>query len=289
MERTRRANASGTGRSTGPSGTTRAGRRERRRPLHDRRSFLERNRATLLGFAGLAALALLVGVVFLGASGSTYACSTIWEPGPGDTVAGRPGAVQPDMGRNHVRPGDSVRYTYCPPASGPHYNARGLGPITPRFYGPDEVVEPQGWVHNLEHGALVVLYRDGIDPATERQLQGLVSSLPTSPVCQLRSGIVGPVIARFDQMNHPFAAIVWDRVLYLDTLDVGAISEFFLANAEHEGTPEIQCVRPSPSPAASPSPAQGASPSPSPAEASPSPAEASPSPAPSATPSPSPS
>ena len=76
------------------------------------------------------------------------------QPAPPD-----PGYVQPDMGRRHVAVGEKVTYTYCPPASGSHYNAANAGPIQPRFYGPNDRVLPEGWIHNLEHGAMVILYR----------------------------------------------------------------------------------------------------------------------------------
>ncbi len=50
-------------------------------------------------------------------------------------------------------------YAYCPPASGPHYNNPGIdGPIPAKFYGPDDGTRPEGWIHNLEHGAVVILY-----------------------------------------------------------------------------------------------------------------------------------
>ena len=60
-----------------------------------------------------------------------------------------------------------MSFTYCPPASGRHYNASGAGPISPRLYGPDDRVNPQGWIHNLEHGGLVLLYRGDGPGATE--------------------------------------------------------------------------------------------------------------------------
>ena len=37
--------------------------------------------------------------------------------------------------------------------------APGSARSRPRVYGPDDTVIPNGWVHNLEHGALVVLYK----------------------------------------------------------------------------------------------------------------------------------
>jgi hypothetical protein len=63
------------------------------------------------------------------------------------------------MGRGHTTTvTEKVTYVYCPPASGKHYNGQGAGPIKARLYGPNEKTVPQNWVHNLEHGGLVLLY-----------------------------------------------------------------------------------------------------------------------------------
>jgi hypothetical protein len=40
------------------------------------------------------------------------------------------------------------------------------------------------------------------------------------------------VIARFDQMPHPFAALVWGRVLYMDTWDPALALRFYNEEAE---------------------------------------------------------
>jgi hypothetical protein len=269
------------------AGSARAGRREQRRTRYDDRSFLERHRGTLITVGALAVVALVVAFVFVGATQKTYACTVIWQPDPTPApLAGaspRAGYLQPDMGRQHIRPGESARYTYCPPASGDHSSAAGLGPIKPRFYGPDELAPPQGWIHNLEHGALVLLYRcqegDPCNEATFDQLGEFVATFPDSPICGIPRGQLSPVVARFDEMATPFAALVWGRVLPLETLDTEAVLEFFRLEAERTN-PEKQCQAPSPSP--SPSPSAGASASPSAPTASPSAPAASPSASPAA-------
>jgi hypothetical protein len=152
------------------------------------------------------------------------------------------GQTQADMGRRHVQIGTTVTYALCPPASGPHYSSAGKGPIAPRFYGPNDAVEPQSWVHNLEHGGLVVLYRCGPScPASVGDpLRPLLTTLPKSPLCGLDPGQLSPVIARFDQMAAPYAAVLWDRVLFLQSPDLGAIASFYTAWAEREN-PEHLC------------------------------------------------
>ena len=132
--------------------------------------------------------------------------------GPEPDAPARPAATR--HGRSHINPGTFQTYTYCPPASGFHVNVQGLGPIQARFLGPDDASEPQGWVHNLEHGGLVVLYSCAAgcpDEATSRSF-GLrrPATFPLSPVCKIPAGITGPVVARFDDMKTRFAALLWD-------------------------------------------------------------------------------
>ena len=81
--------------------------------------------------------------------------------------------MQPDQGRTHIAVGQFVTYTYCAPASGSHVNKPGsAGPIPPRVYGPNDSVIPQGWIHNLEHGGLIVLYTgDGPGATADGQTQ----------------------------------------------------------------------------------------------------------------------
>ncbi len=251
--------------STAQRSPERAGRRERARPA-PRGSFVQRYRSWLLAAAVVAVVAIVGAGVFSAATQPAFACSMEWVPDPTSSPATgaspQPGYVQPDMGNAHVATGTVIRYTYCPPASGRHFNQSGVGPIPARPYGPNDGVIPQGWVHNLEHGGLVILYRGA--EADQAALRALFDAVPVSPVCGFEPGgsAPGPVIARFDQMAWPFAAIVWDRVLPLETLDQAAIFDFYARYAER-ANPEKLCPVPEPSagPSASGSVAPSASPS----------------------------
>jgi len=251
--------------ATARPASVRAGRRERARPYAQQKSFFERYRILIIGLVGVAAVALLAVWAFNSASAAAFTCSTEWVPeptaSPAPGAAPQPGYHQEGMGNTHVGPGTNnpgdVTYTYCPPASGNHF-VRG-GPITPGFHGPDDVPLPQGWVHNLEHGALVVLYRGdpgdpGLTSETQQQMQAFFSGLGPSPVCGFPPTQVGAgvTIARFDHMATPYVALVWERVLPLDTFDEDAISEFWTTWGERTN-PEQLCTPPSPAPA-SPAP-----------------------------------
>lgn len=215
--------------------------------------------------AGVLAVVAIVGAgVFSAATQPAYACSTSWQPSatpsPAANASPQPGYVQPDMGNRHVPVGTAVKYTNCPPASGRHYSESGQGPIPARPYGPSDTVIPEGWVHNLEHGALVVLYKGA--EADQTALRSLFDAMPNSPVCGFPPGgnAPSPVIARFDDMAWPYAALVWGRVLPLQTVDTAAILDFYARYGERT-SPEKLCAPPSPSVEPSGSTAPSGSPS----------------------------
>ena len=251
------------GRSSRPAGS-RAGRRERARPM-PKPSLLERYRILIVGGVVIAVVALLGAMALRSTSAASYTCSSEFQPGttppPASDTAGDPGYVQPDMGNRHeTNLGATVTYTYCPPATGPHYNLENRGPVAYRVYGPGDAAVPQGWVHNLEHGALVVLYRGregdpGLSEETQEQIRAFAASAPTSPVCG-RPASQYLIAARFDDMATPFAALVWGRVLPLDSFDEARILGFWNSSGETALTmPErFGCPLPGEGTDASPSP-----------------------------------
>lgn len=266
---------SGSGSAVNRTPASRAGRRSRVRPGPGRRSLLQRFRGPLIALAAVLAFGLVGAWVFVGATSKTYACVTLFNPSatpsPEPSETARIGFVQRNQGNRHD-PETPSRYLECPPVTGRHKNIQGSGPIQSRVYGPDDFTEPQGWLHNLEHGALVLLYRCGAtDPAqdpcgeaTQSALREFYSRFPNSPRCNLSKGGETPVFARFDDMAWPFAALVWGRVLPLQTLDTAAIEQFYRFEAERTN-PEDLCpgVTPTPDPNATPIPTPSITPVPS--------------------------
>jgi hypothetical protein len=267
----------------------RAGKR-RRRAAPPPRSFLDRNRTRLIYGALGVVVAIVAALAFLNFSQPAYACSNVFEPtpepassaapaSPGTSpAASRLGFVQADMGHTHVDPGTRVKYLYCPPASGKHYPEPG-GPISAGVYAPGDIQIPQGWIHNLEHGGLVLLYKCPGDACTDQgqqALRTLYQGFPASPICAVPAGGNSgtPVFARFDDMPWPYAVVVWDVVLPLQTLVSDQVLEFWATQGERFN-PEPQCAPPSPTPGptgtpaptptTAPTTAPGASPAASPA------------------------
>jgi hypothetical protein len=224
---------------------------------------VERYRGAIVGLAVVAVLVVGGAFLFVGAAQPAYACQSVLTPeapaSPAPDATPRLGQVTRDLGRAHVDTGERVRYEFCPPTSGSHYNDARYGPIATRFYGSDDRTDPQGWIHNLEHGQMAVLYRcpEGCDEAAQAALRALQDQLPASPLCGFPA-TSSVVVTRFDDLPTPYAAVVWGRVLFLDTLDATAIATF--AQQRQDRGPEPQCQNAVPG--ASPSVAPSSSPAP---------------------------
>jgi hypothetical protein len=129
----------------------------------------------------------------------------------------------PHEGDTHVPEGTTVSYRTNPPASGPHYSAAGVAPIAGGFY--PTAVRPEVWVHNLEHGYVVILFDcpGACDQGLLDQLQALSDSLPVSR----RFGTRKNVITRYAGLPVPFMCVGWDVQRDFNTLDTNGIRAFY--------------------------------------------------------------
>lgn len=75
-------------------------------------------------------------------------------------------------------------YTTNPPTSGPHYNSAGLGPVQTGLYEDAAEAPPEGILHNMEHGMIVIYYNpdapadviEAIDLAVEDESSATVAT-----------------------------------------------------------------------------------------------------------------
>ena len=142
---------------------------------------------------------------------------------------------------HEVNLGTTLRYEYCPPASGLHFNASGRGPIKRDFYGPDSETNPGGWVHNLEHGYIVTAYscRNGCPTSEElAALRTWMDSLPSTPSAEACRVPNKGMVVRFDAMSTKYATLSWDRAMLMDQWDAAAATEFFNQRVESPPAPE---------------------------------------------------
>jgi len=88
--------------------------------------------------------------------------------------------------RTHIPEDEEPVYSSNPPVTGEHY-ARWAR------YGVYTDTLPRGfWVHNLEHGAVIFIYRPDADPALIEALLRVYNAIPDDPECGHRRTIVTP-------------------------------------------------------------------------------------------------
>ena len=131
------------------------------------------------------------------------------------------GRTVPLEGSDHVNEGTAVTYKSRPPASGPHY------PTWSQTYGFMDPAPPAGiWLHNLEHGAVAILYNcSQACPELEQQLKDLYPTLPLGR--NARGGRARALILPYADMDHKIAAVAWGWLLELDEFDKDQITRFY--------------------------------------------------------------
>jgi hypothetical protein len=122
----------------------------------------------------------------------------------------------PSAGAGHVKQGSAIEWAHNPPTSGPHY---------PRWAPPgeyDRVIARGYWVHDLEHGYLVLLYRPDADPAAVEGLREAMRTLPADSCAETRV-----VMTPDPLLDTPVAAVTWNHALEGDHLDPAAVRGMF--------------------------------------------------------------
>jgi hypothetical protein len=139
----------------------------------------------------LVALALLTGcgsgtssgitVNFVGNSTCDTSGQSPYSPSPPNTNTAPVGHAIDEMPHFHVVQGTQITYMHNPPTSGCHNSlGSGTAPLKPGIYTASNTkLTPEYWVHNLEHGYIVVSYNcpTGCD-ADLRTLQSWYLTLP---------------------------------------------------------------------------------------------------------------
>ncbi len=79
------------------------------------------------------------------------------------------------------------------------------------------------WVHNLEHGGIVLLYKceAGCD-STVAEIKAIDARLPRS-----KWGNVKFLATQYTEMDAPFTLVAWNRQQALTRLDEEAIRSFY--------------------------------------------------------------
>ena len=159
----------------------------------------------------------LAGVVFLAFG---LACTGAFPVGGGARDCSQAeGQAVPNEGWAHVMEGTPLSYTANPPASGPHY---------PRWGRYKKHVTPLArsyWLHNIEHGAVVLLHRSDAPAETVAALQAAYDDIPVDVPC----GHKRALLTVDDALDTPVAAVVVDRVIKDTRLDAARVKAFVTA------------------------------------------------------------
>ena len=141
--------------------------KQRRRLAEERKKEAQRKEArkrTLV--TTLIAVVVAAAVVALVISDRNAQRAELADVGVAEEEAGcSPVEEHEDPSGEHIEPGAPHEpYTTNPPTSGPHYSAQGLGPVLTGFYEDASEAPPEGVLHNLEHGQIVIYYDPDAPP-----------------------------------------------------------------------------------------------------------------------------
>jgi hypothetical protein len=133
---------------------------------------------------------------------------------------------------NHVDEGAPLSYRNKPPSSGVHW---GTLPQAYEYRMYDQPLSPGRWVHMLEHGAVVVLYRPDLCDATcVQQLGEFYDSAPRSSIVPVRHLAITP----YQNMDHAIAVVGWGYVDEMDQMDKDRVLADFKSKVDASTAPE---------------------------------------------------
>jgi Protein of unknown function (DUF3105) len=197
--------------------TSRQKRIEEQRRKIDAARAQQRNKRLLWG-AGIVvvvAVAITLVVVYMPRSVSAQMHQVVVEPA------------------DHVGEGGALTYRNRPPSSGVHY---GTLPQAYEYRMYDQPLSPGRWVHMLEHGAVIVLYRpDLCDAACVQQLGEFYDSAPRSSVVP---SVKHLAITPYQDMDHAIAVVAWGYVDEMDQMDKDRVMADFKSKVDSPSLPE---------------------------------------------------
>ena len=131
-------------------------------------------------------------------------------------LANYPGA------RDHIEfPTRASSYRTNPPTSGPHWNVPGVAPMDWGIYKQRQADE--ALVHNMEHGGIVIYYRDTATPDVVSDIETFVQNQPSG----VRGFVVTPGPA---SLPATIAVAAWEYYVLLAQFDETVMNAFVAAH-----------------------------------------------------------
>ena len=149
------------------------------------------------------------------------------------------GLTTPSIGRavavekaDHVPDGTQITYGTRPPSSGAHFAS-----WYPSYGLVEQEVPAGNCVHNLEHGAIVLLYNcPGGCPELVSEIRELIPTLPRGR--NARRGVPRMLAVPYTDMDSRIAVVAWGYILELNEFDRDQIRRFYEARIDRG--PECQ-------------------------------------------------
>ncbi len=150
----------------------------------------------------------------------------------------------PPVESPHVAIDTVVPYDSNPPNHGPHY------PIWASFDEYTKPVDRRYYVHDLEHGAVVLAYNCAAAgdagavtscDAIVQALRAAVAAIPNDPQCEGEGARVRFLITPDPLLDVPIAAAAWGRTYRAQCLDTASLGEF--VRTSYGFGPEQLCAR----------------------------------------------
>ncbi len=221
--------------------TTRRERRQQQRRQQQRRATngngngggSSRKRGVSQLWIALGIAVAVIALVLIGRAAGVFTPATTTNPAANVDASGdKIGTHQDNIGNAHIPTGQKGNYTEgLPPTSGEHY-AQPAGPAPwgiKTSWLPFEVT-----THNLEHGGIVIMYRD-LSQNESEQLQQTVRDL-------MANGYPKIILEPYpDLQGGKVALTAWDWILKQDGVDQTTIVKFVRQHTDDEapenGTP----------------------------------------------------
>jgi hypothetical protein len=126
----------------------------------------------------------------------------------------------PIEGFQHAPDGAEITYEHYPPSSGTHYRFAAAWGVY------DEPVSEGMFVHNLEHGGIVILYNCPADCSElEQQLRDFYANAPPEDQFNQVKILITPYER---ELPTPIVALAWGHQLNLNRFDEARLLEWYL-------------------------------------------------------------
>ena len=137
------------------------------------------------------------------------------------------GTYHQSMGEKHIMSGQQhAAYNSNLPSSGPHY-ADADAPAPWGVYVQE--VQDEIFLHNEEHGGIVVAYQPSLPKDQIEKLQKLFAPPYSDPSFSPAKAIVTPR----SKNDKPIELAAWTYTLSLDKFDQATIEKFYLQHVSH--------------------------------------------------------